>query len=144
MRLMVYYWKILIINKYMENKKVILITEDEEMLRSVVRAKLTNEGFSVIEANNGEEGLAMSLGEHPDLILLDIMMPKMDGMSMLKKLREDEWGKNVPVIMLTNISSGDENINKEITELEPTYYLIKNNESLKNVVEKIKERLGLL
>src|SRR3989344_8083810 len=83
--------------------KILLITEDEPALRYVLRDKLSNIGFKVFEAADGEEGLAVALKERPDLILLDLLMPKMDGISMLKKLREDEWGKKVKVLVLTNL-----------------------------------------
>lgn len=125
----------------MENKKLILITEDDKSLRGAMVVKLINEGYSILEAIDGEEGLNMSLKEHPDLILLDLLMPKLDGMSMLRKLRADEWGKTVPVFILTNLSSGDEKRNKDITELEPAYYFNKVNVSIGHVVQKIKERL---
>ncbi len=128
----------------MENKKLVLITEDEKILRDALRLKLASEGFIVLEAKNGEEGLDIALKEHPDIILLDLVMPKMDGMSMLRKIREDIWGKNVPVIILTNLSSADEDINKDITKLEPTYYFVKTDKKLEEVVEKIKEKLTLL
>lgn len=128
----------------MENKKIILITEDEKSLRGALHAKLINSGFNVIEAKDGEEGLKLSLDQHPDLILLDIAMPVMDGISMLEKLREDVWGKNVPVVLLSNLPSADEEINKAITELEPTYYFVKAEKSIEEITEKIKERLGVV
>jgi DNA-binding response OmpR family regulator len=127
----------------MENKKIILIAEDEKSLRDALDLKLVSSGFSIIEAKNGEEGLEFSLKEHPDLILLDISMPKMDGMTMLKKLRVDDWGKNVPVIMLTNISGDTDEMNKNITDLEPTYYFLKTDKSMGEIIEKIKERLNI-
>lgn len=128
----------------MENKKIILVTEDDKALRNALDDKLSKRGFTILDAENGEDGLKMSLSEHPDLILLDIAMPKMDGMAMLKKLREDDWGKTVPVIILTNLSSADEARNKDITELEPTYYFVKTDIKIEQVVEKIKERLGMI
>ena len=64
-------------------------------------------------------------------------------MSMLKKLREDIWGKNVPVIILTNLSSADEERNREITKLEPTYYFVKTDKKMEEIVDKIKDRLGM-
>jgi DNA-binding response OmpR family regulator len=127
----------------MENKKIILVTEDEKSIRSALNIKLINEGFEVLEAKNGEEGLEIALSEHPDLILLDLLMPQIDGMTMLKELRKDSWGKTVPVIILTNLSSADEEINRNITELEPTYYFVKTEKKLEEIIEKIKERLGL-
>lgn len=128
----------------MQDKKIILITEDEKSIRNALHDKLSNEGFSILEAKDGEEGLQISLKEHPNLILLDLAMPRMDGMSMLKKLREDEWGKSVPVIILTNLSSADEERNRDITKLEPTYYFIKTDKSIEEIVDSIKERLGLI
>ena len=126
-------------------KKIFLIEEieDETPLRSAVRDKLVREGFDVIEAKNGEEGLAMALRERPDLILLDIVMPAMDGITMIKKLRlANEWGKTVPVIFLTNLSANDDKINRAITDYEPAYYIVKSDLSIGDLVEKIKERLS--
>lgn len=124
-------------------EKKILIVEDEVSLRNALKDKLTHEGFVTLEAKNGEEGLAVALREHPDLILLDIVMPKMDGMTMLKKLRaENEWGKSVPVIILTNLTSDNEQRNRDITETEPSYYFVKTDWTLEDILTKIRERLG--
>ena len=128
-----------------KNKKVIFIeeVEDDNSLRRVLSDKLTHEGFGVYEAKDGEEGLAVALSEHPDLILLDIKMPKMDGLTMMKKLRQtDEWGKHVPIIMLTNLSANDNHINQVITENEPAYYIVKSDYTLDELVKKIRERLS--
>ena len=125
-----------------KNNKTILIVEDDSSLRNVLHDKFILEGFDVLDAKDGEEGLALALSLHPDLILLDIVMPKMDGMTMMKKLREtDEWGKNVPVILLTNLSADDEKINQAIAVNEPAYYLVKSDYTISYLVEKIKERL---
>ena len=126
-----------------EQIKTILVVEDDPPILKTLVDKLTEEGFRIIEAHDGEEGLMVANKNHPDLILLDIVMPKMDGMTMLKKLRqENEWGKSVPVILLTNLSPDKEKINKGITEDEPAYYLIKTNWSLNDVVKKVRERLN--
>lgn len=126
----------------MENKKIILIVEDEKTLRDALHLKLSKSGFDVIEASNGEEALAFSLDKHPDLILLDLIMPRMDGITMLRLLRNDDWGKNVPVIILTNIIL-DENKRKDILDLEPTYYFVKVDIKIEELVNKIKEKLGI-
>lgn len=126
------------------NKKILVIeeVEDDNSLRNVLHDKFVKEGFSVLEAKDGEEGLATALSEHPDLILLDIVMPKMDGLTMMKKLREaNEWGKHVPIILLTNLSADDEKINQAITDNQPAYYLVKSNYTIEDLVEKIRERL---
>lgn len=126
----------------MENKKNILIVEDQKTLRDALRLKLIKNGFDVIEAINGEEGLVMSLDKHPDLILLDLIMPRMDGLTMLKKMRDDDWGKNVPVVILTNIIL-NENERKDITELDPIHYFVKVDIKIEELVTKIKEKLGV-
>ena len=83
--------------------KKILIIEDEIAYLNVLRDKLTRENYTVMYANDGKRGLAMSLNEKPDLILLDIRLPLMDGLTMLNMLRENDWGKNANVIILTNL-----------------------------------------
>lgn len=84
--------------------KKILIVEDEASTIQALTEKLSEAGFVILQAKNGREGLKISLDKHPDLILLDIIMPKMDGLTMLKKLRKDNWGKNASVIILTNLT----------------------------------------
>ncbi len=124
----------------MENKqKIILIVEDEASLLNVLSDKLRSKDFLVLEAKNGKEGLETALREHPDLILLDIVMPVMDGMTMFKKLREDAWGKSVEVIMLTN-SSDAENVAGAIEQGSYDYF-IKSDWKLEDVVAKVKEKL---
>lgn len=126
------------------NKKLLIIeeVEDDASLRKALSSKLILEGFGVIEASDGEEGLSTALREHPDLILLDIVMPDMDGLKMMKKLRETgEWGKRVPIILLTNLNPDDTLINQAVADNEPAYYLVKSNLKISDLVEKIKERL---
>lgn len=128
----------------MENEKPkILIVEDEVTLLKILADKFTLEGFQVYEAKNGEEGLARALKEHPHLILLDLLMPKMNGITILRKLREtNEWGEKVPVIIVTNLSM-DDRIIREIVKTKPTHYLLKSDFKIKDVVRKVKERLGV-
>jgi DNA-binding response OmpR family regulator len=131
----------------METKKIILITEDDSSLRGALHQKLVSEGFDVFEAKNGSEGLEIALREHPDLILIDILMPKMNGLDMLKKLCEDEWGKNVHFIILTNIS-GTEEISEamklaQVNKHESFEYFVKSNIKIEEVIEKIKQKLGV-
>lgn len=124
--------------------KKILIIDDEAPMLNALTDKFEREGFAeLFTAHNGEEGYAAALTQRPDLILLDILMPKMDGITMLKKLREDEWGKTVKVIMLTNFDTTDEML-KEITSTEPSYYLLKSNWRIEDVIIKAKEVLGLI
>lgn len=125
------------------NQKI-LVVEDEVSLRGALRDKLTLEDFTVLEAKNGQEGLATALSQHPDLILLDIIMPVMDGMTMLRKLRESgEWGKHIPVIILTNLSSDSNKVINDVTLLEPSYYLVKSDWKLEDLVTKVTEVLEI-
>lgn len=127
-----------------ENKDAkILIVEDEGTILKTYAEKLRYEGFLVVTARNGEEGLALSLSEKPDLILLDILMPIMDGLTMMDMLRKkNEYGKNVPIILLTNLSPDEEKIMEAVTKNEPAYYLVKSETDLSKLLEKIKERLA--
>lgn len=123
-----------------QTKHIILIVEDETSLRNALQKKLTHEGFSVLEAKDGQEGLEVSLREHPDLILLDNMMPKMDGMTMLKKMREDGWGKSAKVIILSNLSE-----NEKVAEAmshETFDYIVKSDSTIEHVVEAVRTHLG--
>jgi DNA-binding response OmpR family regulator len=123
------------------NDKTILIVEDEQTLGRALTAKLESVGFSVLCAHNGEEGLAVAQEKMPDLILADIIMPKMDGLTMLDKMRENEWGKNVPVIMLTNLSSAEDI--DEATKNGVHDYLVKSDWTLEDIVAKVKEELQI-
>ena len=125
-------------------KKFILIVEDEIAYQQLLKDRLTKEGFDVLQAKNGEEGLALALDRKPDFILLDVVMPKMGGMEVLRNLREgDKWGQSVTVFILTNLSGDDEQRINDVTELLPTYYLEKTKATLAEIVEKIKEKLGI-
>lgn len=127
-----------------ENKqKTILIVEDEIAQLNALTDQFGDEGFRVLKAQNGQEGFALALREQPDIILLDILLPMMDGMTMMRKLREkNSWGKSVPIILLTNLSADDEERMKAITRDEPAYYLVKSQYTLSEIMEKVKERLA--
>lgn len=120
--------------------KKILIIEEENSLRGILRGVLKEKGFSILEALDGEAGLETAIREHPDLILLDIMLPKMDGMTMVKKLREDSWGKNAQIFVLTN-SSDPEKI-EQAMESKVFTYLIKNDINVELLVGKVIEVIG--
>ncbi|MEO8637333.1 MAG: response regulator [Candidatus Taylorbacteria bacterium] len=128
-----------------EEKKtnVLLVVEDENAMRVALIDKFKREGFFVTEASNGSEGLTRALKDHPNVIILDILMPVMDGLTMLKKLRKEggEYGKKVPVILLTNVVPDTEKINQAVVEDEPAYYMMKTDFTIENVVEKVRERL---
>lgn len=122
-----------------DKKKIILVVEDEDPLQLVLRDVLTAEGYNVLQARNGVEGLEMSLNEHPNLILLDILMPKLDGLGMLKELRADEWGNKVPVIVLTNLSDS-EDIAKAVEE-DVFEYFVKSDIKIDEVIARVKEKI---
>lgn len=125
-----------------KNIKKILIIEDEEAVLKVLATKFDHEGFQTLEAKDGEDGLAQARAERPDIILLDIVMPKMDGLTMLKELRKDPWGKKVPVVILTNLSD-----DKDIAEamVSGVYdFLVKSSWEIEDVVKRVKERLGMI
>jgi len=118
----------------------ILIVEDEKSLVIALKEKIVKEEMEAIVAKNGKEGLDLALREHPDLILLDIVMPVMDGITMLKKLRNDKWGRDVPVIILTNLSDAQkvaEGIDQNVCG-----YLVKSDWKIEEVMKKIKEALS--
>jgi len=125
------------------DSKKILIIEDEEAMQRAISDALLNQGFTTLTADDGEEGLSISLSQHPDLILLDILMPKMDGMIMLQKLRLDEWGKTVPVIILTNLNPNSSSAINSILQNKPAYYLIKSDIKLEGIVDKVREVLKI-
>jgi DNA-binding response OmpR family regulator len=121
-------------------KKKILIVEDEQTLSTVLSDKFTKEDFDVFVAKDGQEGLTLALQIHPDCILLDILMPVMDGITMLSALRKDAWGKNARVIMLTNLSSAEQETASRA--LAANDYLIKTDWKLEDVLIKVKEKIG--
>lgn len=122
----------------MEGKRILII-EDDPSISSALEMKITGSGYQAIIANDGEEGLDKALTERPDLILLDIILPKLDGMSVLEKLRADEWGKNVPVVVLSNLGTGNELQKSKDHGVKE--FLIKTEWTLDDVIRKIKENL---
>ena len=125
----------------MSAKKSVLIVEDDIALRRVLVDKLTDEGYNVLQAADGNQGLQHAFDDHPDIILLDIFMPNMDGVSMLAKLRsKDAWGKHVPILVLTN--STDAQTIAKVSSFEGTEFLIKSEWSLEALVARIKERVS--
>jgi len=124
----------------MAKKKTILLVEDDEFLAELYATKLNLEGFEVALATDGEKGLKLIKEKQPDLILLDIILPKMDGFEILKKIKTDKSLKDIPVILLTNLSQKDE-VQKGL-DLGATDYLIKAHFMPSEVVKKIKQTIG--
>ncbi|KKR70685.1 MAG: hypothetical protein UU13_C0002G0030 [Candidatus Nomurabacteria bacterium GW2011_GWB1_40_7] len=124
-------------------QKTILVVEDEESLREAIVDILRLKNFLSFEAKDGEEAVELALSKHPDLILLDLLMPVMDGMTALKKIREDSWGEKVPVVILTNLSATNEQLVEDMVTHKPMHYLIKSDWKLHDVVKKIEEILEM-
>ena len=122
----------------MKNKKI-LIVDDAADLRDILRDKLTQEGYTTLTAENGKIGLETAFKEHPDLILLDIVMPEMDGWGMLTELKNDPWGKTVPVIMLTNLD--DMTSVSQAVEKGTYEYIVKANFELDEIVKMIEKKV---
>jgi DNA-binding response OmpR family regulator len=123
----------------MESTYSILIVEDDSALRTALALKFKKEKFTVYEAQDGQEGLDAAITNQPSIILLDIIMPVKDGISMLKELRQNPWGEHVPVIMLTNLTEVEKI--KDAMAYHADQYLVKSNWKLSDVVTKVKERL---
>ena len=121
--------------------KTVLIVEDELALQSILKDELTKAGLNVLTAKNGVEGLSVALKEKPNLLLVDIIMPKMDGITMLKKLREDKQGSKLPVMILSNLSDPD-SISAALDNKAFDYF-VKSELELNELVEKIKTRLEI-
>jgi len=120
--------------------KKILFIEDESALQKTFRDLLEKEGYEMISALDGKTGLELALKEKPDLILLDLILPKLHGFDVLKKLKESEETKEIPIIVLTNLERL-EDIDRAL-ELGATTYLVKAQYSLEEVLGKIKKALG--
>ena len=116
------------------NKKILIVEDDKDFL-AILQKKFTIEGFSIVTAENGEEAVEIAEKEIPDLILSDVLMPKMDGVVMAKKIRE--FNKNVPIILLTNLKDADYDKSNGFD------YLIKSELHIDEIVTKSKIKLGL-
>jgi CheY-like chemotaxis protein len=117
----------------------ILLIEDETDIREALCDALQDRGYAISCAVDGEEGLQKAVAEQPDVIVLDMKMPVMDGPAMLEKLRKDPWGKGAKVIILTAFD--DSPTITVALESDPSYYLVKTNVSLEEIGDKIAEVL---
>lgn len=120
-------------------KTKIAIIEDDIAIVQMYRMKFEAEGFEVAHAGDGRQGLEVVKEFQPDIILLDLMMPVMNGGDMLEKLREEEWGKDVKVIILTNM--GESEAPKNIEDLKVEKFIVKADLTPKQVAEQVKQVL---
>jgi DNA-binding response OmpR family regulator len=123
------------------DKKKILIIEDEATLQRSLSEFLTAEGFEVLSALDGEEGLDMVKEKNPDLVLLDIILPKKDGYEVLGEIKKDEKTTKIPVVLLTNLEAAEDV--QRAFDAGATTYLVKSNYKLEDIVKKIKEILKM-
>lgn len=122
-----------------QKKPTVLLVEDEAPAAMVLGDALKREGFEVVHANNGHEGLKTAFEIHPDIILTDLMMPEMTGLEMLQQLRQDTWGKHVEVIILTNRS--DVSALEQAMNEGAFFYMVKGDSSMADVIAKVKSRI---
>ena len=119
----------------------IAIIEDDSVISQMYRMKFEADGFEVQIANNGKDGVSLVQTFVPDMVLLDMQMPIMNGDEALKNIRKEEWGKTVPVMILTNL--GEEEAPNDIRSLGIESYIVKADLTPRQVVERVKSTLGL-
>ena len=122
------------------NKKILVI-EDEATLQKALNEILSKEGYEVVSSLDGLRGLELAQKENPDLILLDIILPKMDGFEVLRRIKENDKISKIPVIILTNLS--DVNDIQKALDLGATTYLVKADFHIEDVLKKIEKVLAI-
>ncbi len=118
----------------------IAIIEDDAVISQMYRMKFEAEGYEVQMAGNGRIGVELVEKMRPDIILLDLRMPEMDGAEALTQIRKHDWGKDIPVLILTNV--GEEEAPKELEHLNVLNYIVKADLTPRQVTEKVKEALA--
>lgn len=119
----------------------IAIIEDDAAISQMYRMKFEASGFEVQMADNGKQGIELIKSFIPDIILLDLQMPEMNGVEALEIIRKNNWGKDIPVIILTN--TGEEESPKKIRELGINSYIVKADLTPNQVFDKVKKALNL-
>ncbi|MBU0613688.1 response regulator [Patescibacteria group bacterium] len=121
------------------NEKIVLLVEDDKAIVDAIKRFFERDRVKIHIAKDGQEGLEVAQDIKPDLILLDILMPKVDGITMLSQVRDTDWGKDIAVIILTNLASKEKQ--KKSKELGVVEYIIKTDVSLVDIAEKVKKYL---
>ena len=122
--------------------KKILIIEDNESYLTILNQKLFIEKYDVLNAKDGPDGIQKVIDNQPDIVLIDLLLPKMDGIEVIEKIRQTDIGKTLPLVILTNINPDDE-ILQRIMENKPAYYLVKPEVTLDDIAKKIKNVLQI-
>jgi DNA-binding response OmpR family regulator len=117
-------------------KKTILLVEDNQAIRELYAVALIQAGFNILMAENGEQGVLLALKHHPDLILLDIDMPLLNGHETAQRIRLDSWGKDVRIVFLTNHSDAA-NVAHAIMQ-KPEDYIVKVNVPVKDIINQVR------
>lgn len=117
------------------NSKVIALIEDDKSIQFLYKARFKRLGHTIVSANDGVEGLALIKDTRPDIILLDLLMPEMDGEEMLRQLRNTDWGEHIPVIIMTNVSRDEAPLS--LRSLGVKDYLVKALYTPSQIAEKV-------
>ena len=120
----------------MKGKKILII-DDDLAFCEILHEILMEEGAEVLIQHDGESGLTTAFAEHPDFIVCDVMMPGISGTSVLEQIRKDDWGQNVPMLMLTNVNEPDVTATS-VEEESSTEFLLKIDWTLDQIAEKIR------
>jgi two-component system OmpR family response regulator len=120
-------------------KRLVLVADDNESIRELYSTALSLVGIEAITASSGAQAIAIALEKHPDVILMDIMMPGIDGHETVEKIRADSWGKSAKIIYLTNLSEPTD-VAKAFAQ-KPEEYIIKAHTDVKEVVNKVRTAL---
>jgi DNA-binding response OmpR family regulator len=123
-----------------DGKKTVLIIEDEAPAALALGNALQQEGYEVFTADDGEKGLQVALEKRPDVMLVDLRLPKMDGMDIVREVRKDAWGKTAHIIILTNMS--DTGRLEEAMQNDTFYYLVKGDSSIADVIKAVGAQFG--
>jgi DNA-binding response OmpR family regulator len=120
-------------------KKTILLVEDDQSIRELYAVAFINAGLNIMMAENGKQGVEFALSHHPDLVLLDIDMPILNGHQAAEKIRQDEWGKTARILFLTNHTDA-QNVAHAIMQ-KPEDYIVKANVPIKEVINQVRTAL---
>lgn len=120
-------------------KGTVLLVEDEESAVLLLGRALAQEGYAVLTAGDGKEGLRLSLVKHPDVIIADLLLPKMSGIEMIAEIRKNDWGKNAEIIILTNVS--DVKTMEEAMSHDTFFYMVKGDSSMADIITKVNSRM---
>lgn len=122
------------------SSKTVLIVEDDEDMLGILASSIADAGFQVLKAQDGEQGLQLALQHHPDLILLDLLLPKMPGLDVLDELRADPHSRQTPVIILSNLTENDA-VYRSVA-LNSSAYFLKSDTPLEQIVAEVKSKLS--